>query len=183
MGGHGFDRGLPGLGDAEVGDRARPSAARNPAARIDTGRLIQELNNVPEYLAWRDEWLLGIDDIDGDHRQLVALINSLADEQDPLPLTERMNRVKQHLQGHFAREEAFMQAIEFPDADMHASDHAIQVAEFTAVYRELAGSSDNCLDPETLSEIKTWFLNHVVAEDQRFAQFYHRSRIAQQERA
>lgn len=133
-------------------------------------------------LVWNDSWLLQIDELDADHREMVRLINDLfcagtsdeatGDAQPMPPMTERLSALLGHLRVHFEREETFLAAIEYPALVEHRREHAIQMAELVDMHRVLAETGARGLDDEAADGIRRWFFNHVVAEDLRFARYY-----------
>lgn len=125
-----------------------------------------------EPLIWRESWLLGIDLLDDEHREMVRLINRLLDETDGSPVTERLDHLIAHLRRHFDTEEVFLRAIDYPETDAHCREHAMQLAEFVDLRRSVSRGGASVLGPEDRDSIRHWFFNHVVAQDQRFGQFY-----------
>jgi hemerythrin len=148
-------------------------------------------------LQWRDDWLLGLECLDADHRRLVELLNLLfsaphqpaetarddGGSYGPAPaprvdvtecILQRLDRVTNHLRHHFAREEELLRSINFPNYDEHRSEHALQLAEFAELRRDIERRRARELDAETIGGIKRWFFNHVIAEDHHFAAYYYR---------
>jgi hemerythrin len=128
-------------------------------------------------LVWRDVWLLEIDPLDADHREMVHLLNAVfcADEDrntPPVPLTERLDALLAHLRVHFELEERFLAAIDYPELAEHKREHAIQMAELVDLRRAVTETDARCLSEEAEEGIRRWFFNHVIAEDQRFARYY-----------
>lgn len=139
-------------------------------------------------LVWRDAWLLGIEPLDADHRKMVELLNAVlcdagdesgdagrpSNRQVPAtPIGERMKALVDHLRNHFAREETFLEAIEYPAFESHKREHAMEMAELIDVARSHAERGAPCVGAEAAEGIKRWFFDHVIAEDRRFAQYYH----------
>ena len=133
-----------------------------------------------EVLVWRDEWLLHIDPLDADHKEMVRLLNRLANSRqtgatDPHEeLLGRMDTLVSHIRGHFLREEAFLESIGYPGLPDHKREHTLQMAAFSVLRKSLSGSGASALDPEDIQGIKMWFLDHVFGEDKHYADFYHR---------
>lgn len=125
-----------------------------------------------ELLPWRDAWLLGIDLLDRDHREMVRLINRLGDETEPTPLTTRLDDLIGFLRTHFGVEQHFLDEIGYPDLTQHRREHALQMAEFVDLRRTLADQSRRSLSRDDQQSIKHWFFNHVIAQDKRFAAYY-----------
>jgi hemerythrin len=146
---------------------------------------------MPTRLTWHEGWALGIEELDADHREMLRLLNLLftegqvldgADDDppeatqapgaDPPKVVERLDTVLAHLRTHFAREESFLQSIDYPHFEEHSGEHALEMAELVELRRDLAQRHARCLDEESTAAIKRWFFNHVIAEDQRYAEHY-----------
>ena len=50
------------------------------------------------------------------------------------------------------------------------------MAEFTDLGRSMDEGAAACVDEQTVQSIKNWFLNHVIAEDRLYADFFFRVR-------
>lgn len=145
-------------------------------------------------LIWRDVWTMGIEPMDADHREMLRLLNRLfatsQDQADTGPtdgdpsgcepdaddhqdsLIRRLDDVLDHLRRHFAREEAFLQSIDYPLFEEHRGEHALEMAELVELRRDLLSQQGRQLDQESIAGIKRWFFNHVIAEDHRYAEYY-----------
>ncbi len=144
-------------------------------------------------LVWRKEWLLHIDPFDADHKEMVRLLNLLASSETrtanpgekegsadkDTPATEsllsRFDALISHIRDHFAREEAFIESINYPGCQEHKREHTVQMAAFTVLRRHLSSSEAATLEREDLQGIKMWFLDHVFGEDRHYADFYQKN--------
>jgi hemerythrin len=126
-----------------------------------------------EALEWRDAWLIGVDLLDSEHREVVRLINRLLDPAETTPVSGRLDDLIAHLRRHFVTEEVFLRAIDYPLIDEHAREHRMQMAEFVDLRRGLAPEA-NALGDADRGALRSWFFNHVVAEDRRFGAYYRR---------
>jgi hemerythrin len=146
---------------------------------------------MPTPLTWHEGWALGIEELDADHREMLRLLNllfaagqpsdaadatapegTLVPGADPLGAIERLDAVLKHLRAHFEREEVFLKSIDYPQLEEHSGEHALEMAELTELRRDLANGQAPRLDEESAAAIKRWFFNHVIAEDQRYAEYY-----------
>ena len=125
-----------------------------------------------DYLVWHDKWLIGIDELDADHKEIVRLINRLADPSEKTPVVQRLEDLAAHMRAHFEREEHFLERIHYPELTAHANEHIMEMAEFTLLKRDLIASGDVAMDDANLEGIKTWFFNHAVAQDRLFADYF-----------
>ncbi len=123
-------------------------------------------------LIWQDNWLLGIDDLDAEHQEMVRSINRLVDEDDSISVLQRAEDLMNLLRRHFSREEAFLRNIEYPDYHAHKNEHHMELIEMMELLRKTEFGTSIALDSELFLNLKYWFLNHAVLEDKRFAEFY-----------
>lgn len=125
-----------------------------------------------ERLVWHDEWALGIEPLDTDHRQAVILLDHLFALEHARPLTARLDDLIAHLRRHFDAEQMFLRSIDYPEWQTHCRDHLLQLAELVELKRELEHSGAIRLSDEDASAIRQWFFAHMLAEDRRFALYY-----------
>ncbi len=136
------------------------------------------------FFLWREEWCLGITIMDEDHRALVALIDDIARDFAENPhqgvnrrrrhanLLTRLRVLGEHAQAHFAREDELMLATGYPDRAEHQCEHALLLAEYADLLREIAATGRRgVLDIQTLEALKQWLLGHILDTDRHLAAF------------
>lgn len=142
-----------------------------------------------DYLEWREDWLLHIDDMDREHLELVRLFNALARrlcdcKSSPVGKTPEdehfvvalINRIGQQTKDHFGKEEDMMLAMGYPDFESHRYEHVTLLAEYAELMRDLRERGLTCLDQTTLDALKGWLISHIAGADSRFGEFYHEAR-------
>ncbi|WP_173979784.1 bacteriohemerythrin [Magnetospirillum sp. UT-4] len=78
-------------------------------------------------LAFLPSFALGIDDIDSDHRMLIELSNRIADAIDRSDYADceaLFDTFIANCAAHFEREEVHLRASRYPQAELHARQHA-----------------------------------------------------------
>jgi len=139
---------------------------------------------MPKLLTWRDEWSLHIEALDKDHR---ALIERLADiclrfcpeasagrAGDAMAMLSALAELGEQVRAHFRREETFMQALGYEGLAEHRREHAMLMAEFTAMMREWRADSLHVFDAMMQGVIRDWLLAHILGADRDFAEAYFR---------
>jgi len=125
------------------------------------------------YFAWNDSLLVGIKDIDEQHRRLVELINGLNDavtrSGQHCPAPELVARLKAYADEHFHIEEGYMQAFAYPDFEQHLREHdsfraAVQIFEDNS-------ASDSANPSEVLDFLKHWLTEHILGLDIKMGRF------------
>lgn len=130
------------------------------------------------WITWDHTLELGHDAMDADHRQLVALVNQLADGV--------VNNLKKeahealiddlflHTKAHFGMEEELMTACSYPYAEDHRSEHARLIKD-ALDYR---AKFDSGAQPSIslLFFFDQWLSRHILTLDRELARFLARTR-------
>lgn len=136
------------------------------------------------FLSWREAWSTRIDWVDRDHQEMLKRLNALVDAcrchhetGDRVPCKERvlacLNALIEHNRQHFQAEENFLRQIEYPGYEEHRREHVMQMAEFVLLRQDLERDLAENMGAETIEGFKCWFLDHVVAEDHVYAEYFH----------
>ncbi|MDD5395062.1 MAG: bacteriohemerythrin [Thiothrix sp.] len=126
------------------------------------------------FVVWRDEYSVGIAEMDDDHRKLLNLINHLQTaihyQTGEKFEQEALDELMTYTRYHFQREEALMQQYGYPDLEVHQKLHQEMVADAEAFvkdyrskgYKALAGVADY---------LKNWLVNHINGTDKEYSAF------------
>ncbi|PVV11285.1 MAG: hypothetical protein B6D77_07065 [gamma proteobacterium symbiont of Ctena orbiculata] len=131
-----------------------------------------------KFLSWRDDWYLGIDEIDQQHLRLVELVNQTADLINAAGSGSAGNgggmelvlQLQEETRQHFRDEEAFMRAHDYPHVTRHHREHALLQAELKDLIREIEEGKRG-FDIETLTSLKYWLIDHVIESDLDIARY------------
>jgi len=136
------------------------------------------------FIKWRDEWRLGIEALDDQHRILSNSLNQLVQTcqgSDTLTDDEKAKRRKvlgellddlyRKTSEHFSYEEALMQKEAYPGYAAHAREHVMLLAELKSTFAERLKSGCCNMDPDILKSLKSWFIVHVSSSDREFASY------------
>jgi len=126
------------------------------------------------FVVWRDEYSVGFDAIDDDHKKLLNLMNNLqaaimcntGEEFERAILEELMDYTRYHLH----REEELMQTHDYLDYEGHKAQHdqmIIQAKVFVDRYE--AKGKDALI--EVADYLRLWLLQHINIADKKFARF------------
>lgn len=127
-------------------------------------------------LEWRDEFLVGVGDIDREHRELLARINSLATRiggGDPSGIDETLAFLDDYVHFHFDNEEQHMREVGYPLLADHVHEHRTFVERFLRLKSDIASGSH---DPLYLGFriqlfLFDWFANHITKIDRHLGKF------------
>lgn len=125
-------------------------------------------------LRWSDNYLVGHEQVDTEHRYLFALINEFHDafmeRHSRADLDRLLNRLVEYTERHFRHEEAMMREAGYPDLARHAAIHESLVEQ---IFRLAEKFSNRAINPtrETFAFLDTWLTEHIRVEDMAFALF------------
>ena len=121
-------------------------------------------------IEWRDEFMVGIADVDHEHQELIALINKLHDamsgENATISVMDFLGEIYAHVSAHFALEEKIMRKRNYDQYKEHKDDHERLLDELRDImddYEENAYFSNE----EFSGHIERWFTEHFKTKDAR----------------
>ena len=126
-------------------------------------------------IEWRDEFAIGIEAVDYEHRELIELINklheSLSDETPKKEIERVFGEIDSAISAHFALEEKAMRDLNYDEYVEHKADHDLLLDDI----REIAGAYEDgayAALHDLLSEhMKMWFSDHFQNMDSRLHNF------------
>ena len=126
------------------------------------------------FMPWSDEFVLGIDSIDKQHRWLVDTTNRLYDEivsNSPKreDLKEILEGLVDYTVNHFIVEEDLFNRYGYPDEKDHRARHD----EFARHALELLLKFERGepVSEEVLNFLQSWLVKHILKEDKAYVPF------------
>lgn len=122
------------------------------------------------------DFSVGVTRFDEDHQRLGDLLNrihgALTHRRDRVEAAHLLERLLQEARDHFAKEEAALQATDYPDAEEHIAEHQLLLREGADLLRQFqAGSISGLAFPNFL---KHWLIGHIKDSDRKYAVFLRR---------
>jgi hemerythrin-like metal-binding protein len=121
---------------------------------------------------WRDEYLLGVDAMDDEHKILVNRINDLAgvlSDGTVAKKSEAYQAMAQYTIDHFGREENFLASISYPELEPHKKLHRDLLNKVAEFGEQVKAGSENPV--ELMNFLNDWLLKHILGVDMRYARF------------
>lgn len=115
-----------------------------------------------------EDLVLGIAEIDADHAESIALWKAARDAA-PSVFAARLTAFVDHLEAHFAREEALMTAIAYKEIAHHRDEHARVIAEGRRFCAQVAKGRTMMARAYATDMVPDWFRRHVVMFDSEVA--------------
>ena len=120
------------------------------------------------HLQWRDEFSVGIAEVDHEHRELIELIGALQKDlqagADTDNVIKSLGEIYAQIAAHFALEEKMMRATRYPAFANHKEDHETLLDDLRDIMDDV--EDDGILDQAQLTDdLDRWFSDHFRTHD------------------
>ena len=126
-------------------------------------------------ITWNDNLSVNVEEIDSQHKKLVALINELNDAmsvgQGKEILGKILNDLLTYTKTHFRTEEKYFARFAYPDTFNHRREHVIFTKK-VAGFKEGFENGSAPLTVEVLSFLSDWIKKHIMVTDKKYIQFF-----------
>jgi len=124
-------------------------------------------------LVWNEKFKVGIDLIDDDHKQLISLLDQsrkiTAKQSSNVMMNKVLNELVSYTKIHFKREEALMQACEYPDAERHIKIHEALIEQIENMHKQLV--QGQLSRTKLIIFLTEWLVGHIGSKDKQMALF------------
>lgn len=126
------------------------------------------------YVEWKNEYSVGIDSIDQQHKRLINLINQLSTAVDYSTgeefEREALAALVDYTKTHFGYEEKLMEENGYPDFENHRAQHKKMIAEVDVVLNEYEQDHDKAMS-HAIDYLKNWLIKHINGTDKQYSSF------------
>lgn len=128
------------------------------------------------WMVWDERLAVGVEQIDAEHRHLLALVNELYDAlqsgRSKGVLQRTYAELVDYTLTHFAHEEALMQEADYPGLDAHRRLHAELRDGTLQLQHKAQGAADSlAISLVTMQFLRDWLLHHICGSDRQFAAY------------
>lgn len=125
-------------------------------------------------LKWKDEYLLGMDDLDYEHRDLFECINDLCDKcmahSNPSDVEDNLGRLHARLSAHFALEENTMRENKNPHYAGHKAEHDRFLDEVSEAVAHFSGEFNERDMLVFAEKVQNWIITHITTFDRQLVE-------------
>lgn len=119
-------------------------------------------------ISWRDEFSVGVDAVDHEHREMINLINELdeamQEDASQTAVVEALGEIYARISAHFALEEKVMRDTRYTHLAEHKQDHEQLLDELLDVIDSV--DDEGRYDRADLSRsLDRWFSDHFRTHD------------------
>ena len=123
---------------------------------------------------WRDDFKIGIEEVDFEHQELIELINDSYNEAkkegSTLAVMDCLGEIFAKTSANFALEEKEMRALKYDQYEDHKEDHEQLLDSIRDIMDEYEDIST--LDEKEFGQRLTdWFVNHFSTKDAQLHKF------------
>ena len=127
----------------------------------------------PIIIAWAQEYSVGENNLDDDHKYLLQIINKIYVNGKSMKREEAercLSDLIAYAVRHFHREESHMRRIGFDGLARHKTLHDEFMVRAQQFHREFSGSGAPTVTDEVSKFLASWWKDHILHEDQRYAE-------------
>lgn len=159
----------------DLAETAGISVSAKSAGAAGNGNGNGRKKAVAALVKWSPSLSVGIEEIDGQHMQLVDLINDLHAALSNGEAKDRLEGILKELRNytvfHFGHEEKLMKGYDYPNIEDHLREHkkfVTTVVDFDKNFR----SGKAALTMEIMNFLRDWLIHHIQGTDQKYGPFF-----------
>jgi hemerythrin len=126
------------------------------------------------FMEWNSSWVVGIREVDAQHKNLVSLVNGLYDAmsrgEGKKILRPILAELVKYTKAHFAAEEDIMRRTGYREFVPHKQEHD----RFTAQALEFQRNFENgsvLISGQVLDFLRVWLRDHILGTDKKYVPF------------
>ena len=125
-------------------------------------------------LEWIQDYSVGVETFDSQHKRLFELINELVVQESGEDGHERLCRtldtLSDYMDQHFKDEEEMMAKHSYPNFEEHREEHTKFVRKNLRFYTKLKEDSEALTD-EVTQFLGDWWIHHIMNSDRQYKRF------------
>lgn len=122
-------------------------------------------------MEWGDAFVIGINEIDEQHKKLVGLVNELNTAMKTGKGTQQLGRIfeelKEYTVHHFATEEAYFEEHSYPGTIAHVAKHKKLVNTVLDLEQQFKNGKA-ALTNDVMVFLKDWLVGHIQGDDKKY---------------
>lgn len=128
-----------------------------------------------EIINWKNEFSVGVKEMDEQHKKLLGMINRLIEEQhtltDPRTIADLLTEMTEYAQVHFRAEEFLMAEYGYEQISAQEKQHQAFIDKTISFY-SASDIGPNVLSVALLDYLGSWLVGHILQEDMKYKNFF-----------
>lgn len=124
---------------------------------------------------WSDNLSVNVEEIDRQHKELIAMINELNDAMKMGKgrdvAGKIVNNLAQYTATHFKTEEDLFAKLGYPDSESHKREHAAFVKK-VSTFKEGLEKGKLSLTMDVMDFLSDWLKHHIMGTDKKYTKFF-----------
>lgn len=124
-------------------------------------------------LEWSDEYLIGVDELDFEHKDLFYRLNELHTElarpNDWAKIEHCLGEIYARVLAHFALEERFMRGTNHPNYEQHKREHDNFLEVIVDIIEAFRANPELGYGGALEVQLEQWIINHITTSDQELS--------------
>ncbi len=117
---------------------------------------------------WKEQFSVGIPEIDNEHKNLVQGVGDVAKAQTQRELHAAMDRLIFCIRVHCSNEERLMRELNYPNLVIHFNEHKQFLDEVRTIGADI---QDSPVSPKTLALLESTLEKHFMADEKDYGVF------------
>lgn len=124
-----------------------------------------------EFISWKNNYSVGYETIDNQHKKLIQLINDLYEaymnKTNSVSIERITSELTEYVNLHFSEEEKLFETHNYSETEEHIKEHRIFVSTIEDI---LLKNKDNqkILSTRITSFLQKWLINHILEVDIKY---------------
>ena len=125
-----------------------------------------------QILEWSDSYLVGIEELDIEHKELINRLNQLHKKfyrrhSDRSSFESYLKDIQDRIHTHFIMEEAMMRDSAYPDFVQHKKEHDAFLQVIDNLVRKYRTNPGYSFENVVEDILRQWIGNHIAASDHK----------------
>jgi hemerythrin len=126
-------------------------------------------------ITWNEDLMLGIHEIDMQHKRIVDMINKLHDSAglsaDDNVVNEILTEMLDYTQTHFTTEEKYFTEFNYAETDSHKESHDSFIEKITDFQQDFKDGKE-ALSSEMMQFLTQWLIGHIKGSDKQYVELF-----------
>ena len=128
------------------------------------------------FMHWSKEFELGVPEMDKQHQKWLEILNNFYDHISKYgdfneEMKTLLNEAYDYTNYHFTEEERLMEELGYPALSEQKMMHN-EIKEKIKSFKTKLEKGEHLLSISLTNELKSWFKNHILIEDKKYADRY-----------
>ena len=127
------------------------------------------------FVEWSEDLSVGIEEIDDQHKVLVALVNemheAIHERHGSEAVRDVLGKLADYTRIHFAVEESLMRILGYPDYEVHKEQHEQLIGHMNELQHKV-DTGKTAIGFELMHFLKVWLTKHIMESDREYSDYF-----------